>query len=223
MIDTWFLRNVDCWWTHFDVICFKFVTVPHTSKICKKCECHSLRGIYTHAFLERDTILFDTLKQLKPDFLIKYYNQDFLMPTTKKQKKTTKSTSRGLEMLSDIENLDIMLGGNHFERKESEDSNLARRRERISCNASENNEEILYSNPSENRSSSNSAALGKNSAGTTSSAELKKLSGEPNSRISREMDEMNSAMFRSRGHLMMPLAIRYFLKSKMPLRPDQDM
>ena len=38
------------------------------------------------------------------------------MPTTRKQKKARKS--RGLEMLSDIENLDIMLGENHFDRNE---------------------------------------------------------------------------------------------------------
>ena len=52
------------------------------------------------------------------------------MPTTRKQKKARKS--RGLEMFSDIENLDIMLGGNHFdarERDESLNSNLARRPE----------------------------------------------------------------------------------------------
>ena len=64
------------------------------------------------------------------------------MPTTTKQKKTRKS--RGLEMLSDIENLDIMLGGDHFEREKSEDSNLARRQESVNCNASENNEENLH-------------------------------------------------------------------------------
>ena len=47
------------------------------------------------------------------------------MPTTRKQKKARKS--RGLEMLSDIENLDIMLGENHFgtqEREGSLNSNL---------------------------------------------------------------------------------------------------
>ena len=77
--------------------------------------------------------------------MIKYYNQDFLMRTTSKQKKEREN--RGREMLSDVENLDIMLGGNHFERKESEDSNLARRPESVSCNVSENSEENLYSNP----------------------------------------------------------------------------
>ena len=54
------------------------------------------------------------------------------MPTTRKQKKARKS--RGLEMFSDIENLDIMLGGNHFdtwERDESLNSNLARKPESV--------------------------------------------------------------------------------------------
>ena len=47
------------------------------------------------------------------------------MPTTRKQKKARKS--RGLEMLSDNENLDVMLGGNFsdVEREESLNSNLA--------------------------------------------------------------------------------------------------
>ena len=42
------------------------------------------------------------------------------MPTSRKQKKARKS--RGLEMLSDIENLDIMLGENHFGTREREGS-----------------------------------------------------------------------------------------------------
>ena len=40
------------------------------------------------------------------------------MPTTRKQKKTRKS--RGLEILSDIENLDIMLGGDRYNGTERE-------------------------------------------------------------------------------------------------------
>ena len=47
------------------------------------------------------------------------------MPTTRKQKKARKS--REAEMLSNIENLDIMLSGNHLEREESENSNFGRR------------------------------------------------------------------------------------------------
>ena len=54
------------------------------------------------------------------------------MPTTKKQEKARKS--REAEMLSDIENLDIMLGGNHFDRNvrnESVNSNQACRPESL--------------------------------------------------------------------------------------------
>ena len=65
-----------------------------------------------------------TLKILTPNFLMKFYNQDFLMSTTRKEKKARKS--RGAEMLSDIENLDIMLRGNQLEREESEYDNSSR-------------------------------------------------------------------------------------------------
>ena len=50
------------------------------------------------------------------------------MPTTRKQKKARKS--REQDMLSDIENLDKMLGGNSLDRKECVYSNLGRRPER---------------------------------------------------------------------------------------------
>ena len=55
-----------------------------------------------------------------------------LVPTTRKQKKARKS--RGLEILSDIENLDIILGDNHFNdtrRDESLDRTSIRRQESI--------------------------------------------------------------------------------------------
>ena len=51
----------------------------------------------------------------------------------------------------------------------------------------------MDSNSRGNRSS-NSVDLGQNSAGTTSSDELNKLSSELNSRISREMDEMMNSV-----------------------------
>ena len=54
------------------------------------------------------------------------------MSTTRKQKKARKS--RGLEMLSDIENLDIMLGENHSNRTERDgslDSTSVRRHESV--------------------------------------------------------------------------------------------
>ena len=62
------------------------------------------------------------------------------MPTTRKEKKAMQS--RGLEMLSDIENLDIMLGENHFngnERDVSLNSNHAERSESALDDECENN------------------------------------------------------------------------------------
>ena len=104
------------------------------------------------------------------------------MPTTRKQKKPRKS--RGAEMLSDKENLDIMLGGIHLERGESEYDISSRRSNSPNLNTHGNNEESHHPNSRENRSS-NSAEYGHNS-----SAEFNRLSGELNLRISREMDEM---------------------------------
>ena len=112
------------------------------------------------------------------------------MPTTRKQKKTRKS--RGLEILSDIENLDIMLGNNHFngiERERSLDSNSARRRNSVVSDNQENEDESLYSN-CRNNEPRTSADLGQNSAEANSLAEINRLSSELNSRISREMDDM---------------------------------
>ena len=61
------------------------------------------------------------------------------MPYTRKQRKARKS--RGAEMLPDIENLDIMLGGNHLEREESEYENFSRRSTSPNLNTHENGEE----------------------------------------------------------------------------------
>ena len=41
------------------------------------------------------------------------------MPTTRKQESKARK-SRETDMLSDTENMDIMLGSNHFEREENE-------------------------------------------------------------------------------------------------------
>ena len=114
------------------------------------------------------------------------------MPTTRKQKKTRKS--RGLEILSDIENLDIMLGGDRYngtERERSLESNCVRRRESIMSNNLDNEGESLFSN-CRNDEPRTSADLGQSSAEANSLAEINRLSSELNSRISREMDEMMS-------------------------------
>ena len=112
------------------------------------------------------------------------------MPTTRKQKKARKS--REAEMLSDIENLDIMLGGNHFdrnERNESVNSNQAGRPESLFGDENENE----FPNPGNNGPSPNTE-LGHNSIRECSSVEINRLSSEINSRISREMDEMMNSV-----------------------------
>ena len=112
------------------------------------------------------------------------------MPTTRKQRKARKS--RGLEILSDIENLDILLGGNQYneaERERSLDSKSVRRRESIMSNNLDNEGESLFSN-CRNDEPRTRAGLDQNSAEANSLAEINKLSSELNSRISREMDEM---------------------------------
>ena len=109
------------------------------------------------------------------------------MPTTRKQKKARKS--RGLELLSDIENLDIMLGERHSEKDVSVDRNSVRRQDSNTSDMFENNDENMYLNNVETRPG-NSTSRDQNSASGNSSAEINKLSSEPNSRLSRKMDEM---------------------------------
>ena len=116
------------------------------------------------------------------------------MPITRKQKKARKS--RGLDMLSDIENLDIMLGENHFERNErneSVNSNQADRPESLFGDEFEDENENVFPNPRNNGPSPNTE-LGHNSIRECSSVEINRLSSELNSRISREMVEMMNSV-----------------------------
>ena len=116
------------------------------------------------------------------------------MPTTRKQKKARKS--RGLEILSDIENLDIMLSENHFdgtERDESLEGTSIRRQDSVTSNNLENeglDPDADYGNPRVGAS----AVYGQNSASVDSQAEINKLSSELNSRISKKMDEMMNSV-----------------------------
>ena len=116
------------------------------------------------------------------------------MPTTRKQKKARKS--RGLEMLSDTENLDIMLGENHFNTREREgslNSNAPRRSRSFVSNESIKGEEDIERNQ-RNVNSGTNAEYDQNSVTGNSSAEINRLSSELNSRISREMDEMMNSV-----------------------------
>ena len=100
-------------------------------------------------------------------------------------------------MLSDIENLDVMLGENHFDTREREgslSSNLPRRSRSFASNESENED----GNMSRNQRIPNSrinAEFDRNSAMGNSSVEINRLSSELNSRISREMDEMMNSVY----------------------------
>ena len=99
-------------------------------------------------------------------------------------------------MLSDIENLDIMLGENHFSTREREDSlnsNLPRRSRSFASNESENEDGIIGRNQ-RNINSRTNTECDRNSVTGNSSDEINRLSSELNSRISREMDEMMNSV-----------------------------
>ena len=99
-------------------------------------------------------------------------------------------------MLSDIENLDIMLGENHFgaqEREGSLNSNLPRRSRSFASNESDN-EDGNGGRSKRNIDSRMNAECDRNSITGDSSAEINRLSCELNSRISREMDEMMNSV-----------------------------
>ena len=116
------------------------------------------------------------------------------MPTTRKQKKARKS--RGLEMLSDIENIDIMLGENHFNARKREgslNSNLPRRPRRFASNESENESGNIGRDQGNDHFRTNTEC-DHNSVTANSSAEINRLSSQLNSRISREMDEMMNSV-----------------------------
>ena len=71
------------------------------------------------------------------------------MPTTRKQESNARK-SRETDMLSDTENMKIMLGSNHFEREENEHGSSVRRPERPSYNALTNHDSNSHSNSREN-------------------------------------------------------------------------
>ena len=99
-------------------------------------------------------------------------------------------------MLSDIENLDIMLGENHFSTREREgslNSNLPRRSRSFASNESENEDGNMGRNR-RNINSRTNTECDRNSVTGNSSADINRLSSELNSRISREMDEMMNSV-----------------------------
>ena len=85
------------------------------------------------------------------------------MPATRKQKARK---SRGQDIISDIENVDIMLGESHFDREESEDSILGDQRVLVVTHLKKLGE-IHILNTRDNRSGK-SVDHGQNSADTRS-------------------------------------------------------
>ena len=122
------------------------------------------------------------------------------MPTTRKQKKARKS--RGLEMLSDIKNLDIMLGENHFNTREREgslDSNLPRRSRSFASNESENEDGNIGRNQ-RNINSRTNTEFDRNSVTGNSSAEINRLSSELNSRSTQVLPQIQNVIMAGSGH-----------------------
>ena len=100
------------------------------------------------------------------------------MSTTRKQKNKARK-SRDADMLSDIDNMDVMLRSNHFEQEESELSNSVRSPERPSYNAISNHDLNSHSNSREN-ASRDFTVNGQNSREVDSNSEINSLSGELN-------------------------------------------
>ena len=86
-----------------------------------------------------------------------------------------------------------MLGGRHSEREVRVNSNSARRPESANSITFENNEENLCLNHRE-IGLGNDVDPGQNSTSANSNAEFNRLSGELNSRLFREMDEMMNSV-----------------------------
>ena len=110
------------------------------------------------------------------------------MLSTRKQKRKTR-TSREAEMLSDLKNMDIMIGSNHFEGEDSEFGNTPRRPESLSYDALVDHNTNSFSNSGENKMR-RFAGNGRNSREIDSSSEINKRSGE----FTQEMNELMSSV-----------------------------
>ena len=113
------------------------------------------------------------------------------MHTTRKEKKATKS--REQDMLSDIENLDIMLRENSLKREGSESSNLGRRPESPSYDTLMNQSVQSHSNSREAEIRSY-ARNGHSMREFDSNGEFNRFSGELNQRIFQGMGDFMSSV-----------------------------
>ena len=92
-------------------------------------------------------------------------------------------------MLSDLENMDIMLCSNHFQREDSEFGDSARRPESPSYNALVDHNTISHPNSAQN-DIKRFAGNGHNSRNMDPISEINRLSGEPNQKITQEMNDL---------------------------------
>ena len=115
-----------------------------------------------------------------------------VMPTTRKQKSKARK-SREADILSHIENIDIMLGSNHFERQKSELCNSVRLPETPSDNALSNHDSNSHSNSRE-KEIRGFTGNGQNSREVDSNSEIKRLSGDMNQGITQEMNDVMSSV-----------------------------
>ena len=122
------------------------------------------------------------------------YNRTFLIPSSRKQKKARKS--RVVDMLSDIENVDVMLGGNQLERDESETSNYGRRLQSPSYGTLLNQNSNSHPNSHETEIKTY-AQNGQNSREVDSSSDCNRLSGGLNQRIPRKMSTVSCQIQRA--------------------------
>ena len=107
-----------------------------------------------------------------------------------------------------------MLGERHSEREENVNSNSARRPE-ASVAICLKSMKKTCTLTIERWDLGIAADHGQNSTSANSNGDINKLSCDLNTRLSREMDEM-MLIVRSRGHLVMQLAMRNCLRYKMP-------
>ena len=121
------------------------------------------------------------------------------MPITRKQKSKVRK-SREADILSDIENMDILLGFNHFEREEGElISNSVRRPESPGYNALVNRNQNRI--PTRENEIRGFASLGHNSGRTESSCDFNRLSME---RPERRSEKTYSQKVRSSSRSELP-------------------
>ena len=109
-------------------------------------------GVYTVLTLMRRTQCspkFQVFKSVIKSHVSKkyftYYYLTLSMPTTWKQRKEARN-SKDADMLSDIKNLDIMLGGNRLEREGNKFSKSGRRPDGPSYNTLMNQDFNFHSN-----------------------------------------------------------------------------